>query len=66
MPFLCGGEMMKATDLAKYIMKMSEMVDKRDARIKELEVENERITHAYKALITKLNSEDRSDINISP
>ena len=36
------------------------------ARIVELEAENARITDAYKTLITKLNAEDRSDINITP
>ncbi len=35
-------------------------------QIKELKAENARITDAYKALITKLNTEDRSDINITP
>ncbi len=37
-----------------------------ELRIAELEAENIRITDAYKELITKLNAEDRADINISP
>ncbi len=54
----------------KYQQEMSDMEDAYigllESRIKELEVENVRITDAYKELITKLNAEDRSDITITP
>ncbi len=37
-----------------------------EARIKELDAENARITDAYKDIITRLNPDDRSGINITP
>jgi hypothetical protein len=71
---MCGGEMNKST-----YRTFKEHIKELEARIKELEVENARITDVYKheivnekfansLLVQLLNSrkEDRPDINITP